>query len=324
MKNNLLFTFLFLILVIRARSQDPVTTQFFNAPLAVNPTFAAEGTADFQVFSNFRQQWFGSSASYNTAITSFYGSLLSVERRSAGNLGIGGMFMTDQSLQGAYKTAYASLDLAYLLSLDDAGKSRLGVGLAGIYGNRRIDFSQLTFISQFSSRGFNTALPTGENALANMSKYFSVGAGILFTHHLDGYLIKVGAGGYHFNTPRQTLVSDVYEQIPTRYTAHGSVTTELNSQVSINLCAIYQSQATNSFFSGGAIFGYKPAGEEGSLSIDIGTFYRNTKTLSPYLGLKFNKLNAGLSYDLNLDNTGLGLNSMRAWELGVRFGVGGD
>lgn len=324
MKKKVLIVFIGGIWALSARSQDPVSTQFFNTPLAVNPAYAAEGTSDFQVFANYRQQWFGSSASYNTALASFYGSLLSVERGAAGNLGIGGMLMTDQSLQGAYKTAYASLNLAYLLSLDEEGNSRLGVGLAGIYGNRRIDFSQLTFTSQFASRGFNTALPTGENALANMSNYFSVGAGILFTHQLDGYLIKVGAGGYHFNTPRQTLVTDVYEEIPTRYTAHGSVTAELTPQLSMNLCAIYQSQVGNSFFSGGAILGFMPNGIEGGLSIDVGTFYRNTKTLSPYLGVQFNKLNAGLSYDLNMDNKGLGLNSMRAWELGVRFGVGGN
>jgi len=324
MKKKLLIVFIGGIWALSARSQDPVSTQFFNTPLAVNPAYAAEGTSDFQVFANYRQQWFGSSASYNTALASFYGSLLSVERGAAGNLGIGGMLMTDQSLQGAYKTAYASLNLAYLLSLDEEGNSRLGVGLAGIYGNRRIDFSQLTFTSQFASRGFNTALPTGENALANMSNYFSVGAGILFTHQLDGYLIKVGAGGYHFNTPRQTLVTDVYEEIPTRYTAHGSVTAKLTPQLSMNLCAIYQSQVGNSFFSGGAILGFMPNGTEGGLSIDVGTFYRNTKTLSPYLGVQFNKLNAGLSYDLNMDNKGLGLNSMRAWELGVRFGVGGN
>lgn len=324
MQKKLLVSCLSFLLACSVWSQDPVTTQFFNTPLAVNPAYAAEGTSDFQVFANYRQQWFGSSASYNTALASFYGSLLSVEKGAAGNLGIGGMLMTDQSLQGAYKTAYASLNLAYLLSLDDEGNSRLGVGLAGIYGNRRIDFSQLTFISQFSSRGFNTSLPTGENALANMSNYFSVGAGILFTHQLDGYLIKVGAGGYHFNTPRQTLVTDVYEEIPTRYTAHGSVKSELSSQLSMELSAIYQSQAGNSFFSGGAIFGFMPNGVEGGFSIDAGAFYRNTKTFSPYLGVQFNKLNAGLSYDLNMDNKGLGLNSMRAWELGVRFGVGGN
>jgi hypothetical protein len=80
----------------------------------------------------------------------------------------------------------------------------------------------------------------------------------------------------------------------------------------------------NSFFSGGAIFGFMPNGSDGGLSIDAGLFYRNTKTISPYLGVQFNKLNAGLSYDVNMDNKGLGLNSMRAWELGVRFGMGGN
>ena len=229
--------------------------------------------------------------------------------------------MSDISLDGAFKSTYSSINVAYLVSLDESGASRVGLGLAGVYGSRRVDFSQLTFGQQFSSHGFNTALPSGESAIGAMNDYFSMSAGLLFQHKRKEVDILFGAAGYHFNTPRQTSASDVYEQLPTRYVVHGSVETFFNGRFSVSLNSIYQSQAANDYFTSGMIASLYPQGSEGDYILAAGLFYRNTKTLAPYLGITRKSLRVGLTYDVNLSSEGVYSNFMKAWELGLTLGI---
>jgi type IX secretion system PorP/SprF family membrane protein len=301
--------------------QDAVFTQFFNAPLANNPALAAYGSNSLNLYANYRQQWIGASSSYNTMLASVTGKVLGGKVGENNTLGMGGMFMSDLSLDGAFRSTYASMNIAYLLSLDEEGKSKVGLGLAGIYGSRRVDFSQLTWGQQFNSHGFNTTLPTGESAVGAMNDYISMSAGALFTHRQQSTNIVVGAAGYHFNTPRQTSISDVFERLPTRYVVHGSVESFLTTNLSLSITTLYQSQASSDYFTGGLIANLYPQGEEGTQQIGAGLFYRNTKTISPYVGFTTKSIRFGLTYDVNLSSAGLFANAMKAWELGMVVGI---
>lgn len=303
-------------------SQDPVLSQYFNAPLMNNPALAAYGNKSMHVYANYRQQWIGAGSSYNTMLASVTGKVLKGYLSDTDALGMGAMFMSDISLDGAFKSTYASANVAYLLSLDQEGSTKVGIGLAGLYGSRRIDFSSLTFSSQFSSHGFNTTLPTGESALGAMNDYFSLSAGMLFTHRNENSNIVFGAAGYHFNSPRQTSVSDVYEQLPTRYVVHGSIEYLLTKQLSMELNTMFQSQAANNYFMSGVIGRYYPSTfEDGSTSFSTGLFYRNTKTVVPYIGISRKAFQLGLTYDINMSSGGAFSNAMKSWELGMTVGI---
>lgn len=302
--------------------QDPVLSQYFNAPLINNPALASYGKKSMHVYSNYRQQWVGPGSSYNTMLASITGKVLKGYLSENDVLGVGGMVMSDVSLGGAFKSTYASASLAYLLSIDQEGASKIGVGLAGIYGSRRIDFSSLTFSSQFSSHGFNTTLPTGESALAAMNDYFSISAGMLFTHKKENAQVILGAAGYHFNTPRQTNISDVYEQLPTRYVVHASVDYILTSRLSIELNSLFQSQASTNYFMNGLIARYYPnLSQEDATNLAVGVFYRNTKTIVPYVGITRKSFQLSLTYDVNMLSSGVFSNAMKSWELGMSFGI---
>ncbi len=302
-------------------AQDPVITQFFNAPLLNNPALAAHGTHTYNLYANYRQQWIGSSSSYNTMLASVTGKILKDKVGKNNALGVGGMFMSDVSLNGGFKSTYASLNVAYLLALDPEGNSKVGLGLAGLYGNRRVDFSQLTFGQQFSSNGFNTLLPTGEAAIGAMNNYFSMSAGLLFSHQLKNAQVTLGAAGYHFNTPRQTAVKDQYEQLPTRLVVHAGIENYLDDRWALSFSTLYQHQAANDFFTGGVVLTLHPYETNRELNVATGLFYRNTKTLAPYVGFTNKSIRVGLSYDINMSSEGLFANAMKAWELGMVFGI---
>jgi len=304
------------------KAQDPVLSQYFNAPLMNNPALASYGNKSMHVYSTYRQQWIGPGSSYNTMLTSITGKILKKYLSDKDALGVGGMVMSDISLGGAFKSTYALASMSYLLSLDQEGASKVGIGLAGVYGSRRVDFSTLTFSSQFSSHGFNTTLPTGESALAAMNDYFSLGAGIVFVHKKKKAKMILGAAGYHFNTPRQTNVLDVYEQLPTRYVVHGGIDFLLTSRFSFELNSNFQSQASTNYFMSGVLGKFYPKQSEiDATNLAVGIFYRNTKTLVPYVGITHKSFQLGLTYDVNMASTGAFSNAMKSWELGMSFGI---
>jgi len=56
--------------------QDPVLSQYFNAPLINNPALVSYGKKSMHVYSNYRQQWVGPGSSYNTMLASITGKVL--------------------------------------------------------------------------------------------------------------------------------------------------------------------------------------------------------------------------------------------------------
>ena len=104
------------------------------------------------------------------------------------------MLMADQSMNNAFTSTYASGALAYHARLSE--KQQLGLGLQASFGNRRLDYSKLTFGEQFTSGGFDMALPTGEMALSKMKSFISLGAGILYRYQYDYVNLDFGAAAF--------------------------------------------------------------------------------------------------------------------------------
>jgi type IX secretion system PorP/SprF family membrane protein len=159
------FAILFAFAIIGAKAQDPNFSQFFASPLTINPALTGSTNSDLRVFTNYRQQWVGNSTSYNTGTLSLDSRLFKEQLADNHVFGIGGFFMRDQSLNGYFKSTYASINTSYMIALDKDGNHNLGMGLAGIYGDRRLDFSQLSFSEQFGSGGFNTSAISASGGL---------------------------------------------------------------------------------------------------------------------------------------------------------------
>ena len=208
---------LFVFAITAIKAQDPNFSQFFASPLTVNPALTGSPNSDLRVFTNYRQQWIGNNTSYNTGTISVDSRLFKDYLAENHVFGLGGFFMRDQSLNGYFRSTYASLNTSYSMAIDEYGIHNIGIGLAGIYGDRRLDFSQLTFSEQFGSGGFNTALPTGESSLTSLKPYMSVASGLIYRYRGDETEIDFGVSGYHYNRPKQSFLSDsLGNTLPTR------------------------------------------------------------------------------------------------------------
>ena len=231
------------------RAQDPSFSQFFASPLNVNPALTANIDGKWRFISNLRNQWVGPASPYATGTVSFDTRLLEKKIPEGSTFGGGAMMMYDKALQGALKSSYFSLDVSYNITLaEENATQRLGIGIGGIYGNKRVDFSKLNFGEQFTGYGFDTNLPTAEAALSNMKPYLSTSVGILYSITTDNSNLEFGAAGFHMNRPKQSVLNDPNQYLAARYVGHANFDTYLNEQLVLNANAIYQRQETPSIF----------------------------------------------------------------------------
>jgi len=222
MRKYILTTFsLFLILV--AQAQDPLFTQFYAAPLQINPAFAGV-TNSPRVTLNYRSQWGQISGGYETYAAAFEQS---VEKL---NSGFGIMLLADDAMNGVYKTNRLSGVYGYRVKVKDNFFIKFGVEAGFI--RTSLDWNRLQFGDQLDP--INGAQdPQGNPILseeqqpASLNKTVAdIGAGILiYTDKFYG-----GVAIKHLNNPDESLLGlnkNVYAGLPTRITVHGGVEIEV-------------------------------------------------------------------------------------------------
>ena len=289
------------MLPVWTAAQDPTFSQFFSSPLNVNPALTANINSDWRMITNYRSQWMNASSPYVTGTISYDAKILqgkNVYLEENNFLGLGGMLMFDRALGGIAKATFGALDLSYHVKLvDGPTKHRLAAGFGAGYGRRSVDFSRLDFGEQYTGYGFNTNLPTGENALSNMKGYVSVNAGITYSVTSDNSNFDIGAGLFHVNRPRQTFLQDDNQRLAMREVLHANFETFINDRAFFNSAGIWQVQGKARYLSAGGGMGYYLGDDKGPV-INAGLWYWAENGFVPYLGLVYNNFQFGLSYDI--------------------------
>lgn len=320
MKTRKIFSVLIIagLTVNAAWAQDPSFSQFFASPLNVNPALTANIDGKWRFVSNLRNQWVGPASPYATGTASFDARLLEKKVPEGSTFGGGAMLMYDKALQGALKSSYFSLDVSYNITLSEENATqRLGIGIGGIYGNKRVDFSKLNFGEQFTGYGFDTNLPTAEAALSNMKPYLSTSVGILYSVTTDNTNLEFGAAGFHMNRPRQSVLDDPNQYLAARYVGHANFDTYLNNQLVLNANAIYQRQETTEYFSAGGGVGYFLTGDPEDVVLNAGLWYWLKNAIIPYIGVMYQNIQFGLSYDITISKLSRAAEKPKSFELSI-------
>jgi type IX secretion system PorP/SprF family membrane protein len=302
-KNTVIFSFhlVCLLSVSVIRAQDPSFSQFFSSPLNVNPALTGNIHSDWRVISNFRHQQLASTAPYITGsvcLEKKWNANNDNSIREANRFGIGVMMMYDKVMNGALKSNYASANLSYTILVNDMDrKHEISFGVAGIYGNRRINQQALYFEEQFSGNEFHSNLPTGETGLYNMKPYLSASIGLVYHIYSDISSLDFGVSGFHINRPRQTFIKDENQFLPRRYVAHANYEHFLNDEWVLNCNSIFQEQGKTNYFSlGGGLAYFIPSSKD--MFLMGGLWYWSNKALIPYFSAGYGNFQFGCSYDI--------------------------
>lgn len=300
------------------QAQDPTFSQFFSSPLNVNPALTGNINGKWRVIGNFRDQWIGPSSPYATGTLSFDTRLFENRIPEGNTFGVGGMMMYDKAMQGALKSSYFSLNTSVNITLAEGDAThRLGIGIGGIYGNKRVDFSKLSFGEQFNGYGFDTNLPTQEASLANMKPYISTSAGILYSITTEYSNLDIGAAGFHMTRPKQSVLNDPNQYLAARYVGHVNYETFLNDELVLNANSIYQRQESTEFISVGGGLGYFLTGEPDNIVLNIGAWYWLKNAVIPYIGIMYQNMQFGLSYDITVSKLSQAAEKPKSFELSL-------
>lgn len=192
-----------------ANAQDPQFSQFYAAPLYLNPALAGS-TNQARVGINYRNQWPAIDANFTTM--SFFADYFIEDKNS----GVGLLVTRDREGLAGLRSTSIALQYSYELQLTDYLGFRPGVQFA-MY-NRDVNFDRLTFGDQFDpSTGEFIDQPSAESFSTNFSKtFFDISfGGVFFTR-----AAWLGVAANHLNRPNQSII-DERSVLPTKLSFHG-------------------------------------------------------------------------------------------------------
>ena len=320
----ILFLFFMLTAVLMipkyTSAQDPNFSQFFTCPLNINPAIAGDGDNRWRVMSTFRSQSLSTGANYRTKAISADGRIYN-NTETLTYVGLGAMLMTEDAMDGVFKSNYFSLNTSCHIALNDNDWVHgLTLGLGWIYNKINIDYAELTTGQQLSSMGFNRQLPTGEPSLNNIPGISSVSAGLIYTFSSDNLVADFGVAGFRFFKTKQSVFDNTAQFSTPRYDAHFSIGKILNDRLNINMNGYYQTQNGVQGFSFGGHLGFSHSTDENAPRVfNLGAYYRVGDALIPYVGYVFNDFQVGLTYDVQVSPVKSGAVSPNSFEISLIY-----
>lgn len=289
-------------LAMGAFAQDPHFSQFYASPLSLNPAMTGKFYGDVRYNGVYRNQWPTINNAFITTTGAIDAHVGKESIASNDNLGIGAIFLSDKSANGAVNQSFFTFSSAYHKGLDDDGAQQLSGGVQVTYSNMNINTADLKFEDQLTQNGFtgNTSESFGNNAQLP-ANYVDVNAGILYSMPIaERHYFYGGVSVYHINSPSQTLARGLTYNIKQRYSINLGGTINFNPYTNLHLSGLHSTQAgaTETVLGGTMQFIANPE-DEYPTSFYVGTWGRLKDAFIPYIGLEFNDARLGVTYDFN-------------------------
>ena len=313
-------------------AQDIHFSQAYMTPLELNPANA--GTEyDIRAILNYRTQWNPVSLEPFVTMMAGYDMNFNKSNTRTGYFAAGIFLFNDKAGDSKMTQNNGNLAVAYHVNLNS--KNTLGLGVQGGYFQRSIDYSDLTWGSQYDGMQYDSQLSTGENSNGGLS----IGAadfagGLTWTYRKgerymtgnDQFLLITGVSLQHINKPKTQLQAVVEDPLYYRWVGHvNGIIGVPNSKISVLPSAVYLRQGSLQQFMVGANFGYKfkeSSKYTGNLkggTFGIGAEYRMNDAFIITSFLEIANYTIGVSYDMNTSSLSDASNSFGAFEVALRY-----
>lgn len=315
-----------LFMCVQVTAQDPQFSQFYAAPLYLNPALAG-ATGQARVGLNYRNQWPSLEANFTTM--SVYGDYFIEDKKS----GVGLLISRDVEGLAGLRSLQVGAQYSYEMKIN----KNLGFrpGFQVVMFQRDINFDKLTFGDQFDpTTGAIISPSTAEQFNTNFSKFFvDLGAGgVFFTR-----TAWLGIAAHHLNRPNQSII-DEESRLPVKYSVHGGLKFKLkpgvqgsgvymrNTERSISPAVQYRHQGQFDQLDLGLYFTLEP--------LVLGTWYRgvpfkavngfvNNESIVLLLGFTQlgakDAINIGYSFDYTISRLGIGSGGAHEFSLVYTF-----
>lgn len=310
-------------------AQDIHFSQYYTAPLLINPAATGAFSQDYRFTCNYKDQWKSVASPYKTMAASFDLKTFKTGRDKKNYLGIGLSFFSDKAGKSKLATTQANLFVAYNLRINRTNS--FAAGLTGGFTQRSITLTDLKWDNQFDGNTYDPSRATGENYAFQKTMKMDMGAGLLWRYYDKNsqFRLEAGASVSHINRARMSLYNNAYP-INMKYIGH------LNSQIKlgdkpvfISPQFMYSLQKPYSELMAGASVKYMLGQETRSSTslntfslisstVELGVYYRLKDAIVIAAALEYRKSIAiGISYDINTSK----LNNASRYRGGMEFSL---
>lgn len=294
----LLFGILF---SIKAFAQDPQFSQFYAAPLYLNPAFTGT-TPEHRFVMNYRNQWMSLPQAFVTSAFSYDLNMKNI------NSGFGILLSTDKAGSAGLTSTTAHALYSYKIYIAEKWVIKPAISFG--YGMRSLDYTKLVFGDQLAFGSSDAPTVDPSSTRYGNVQYFDFGSGLLAYNQKFWF----GISSYHMNEPNQSMLGE--ESVVLRKNSvHAGIRFPLykgpqkrENISSIAPSFIYKQQGNFDQLDLGIQYNYNP--------VMVGFWYRgipiqqNTRdNLSQdavvfLFALKFDHWDIGYSYDMTVSELG--------------------
>ncbi len=310
--------------------QDYSLSQPFESQVFLNP---ANAGLNFPLRTqlNYRQQW---RSIINNPFTTFLASVdakVLSQGKTGSSLGMGLVIANDQAGTGKLNTLNANLAITGKVMLSEI--QSLSAGITGGLMQRKVNYSALTWGSQFDGLNYVETIPSGESFSSERSLSPDIGAGIQWSYGKgastlssnDAFGAQFGIVAHHINTPKVGFQGEIDGRY-IRFLMHGSFSYGFkNTPFQVNPNFVVQMQGPSRMYFLGMYWKYrlqessKYTGYLSSRSLNLATFYRVGDAFVTGLQIEWDMFAMGISYDLNLSSLTKASKGRGATEISLRY-----
>ncbi len=330
-KNCTIILLLFVILEF-ANAQDKHFTQFYAAPLTLNPALTGAFNGSYRVGGTYRDQWRGV---LDAPYVTFEGSIdvrfpVKLDPRYEDAFAVGLLFYNDDVPGVDFSTNQIALSGAFHKGLDFEKKQFLSAGFQAGLAQRNINYEDLTFEDQFNAID-QYEFATMENLPENNFSFADLSVGLNYAiTPKKGLSFFVGAAMHHVFQPQISFYSlddGGDSKLFAKYSAQLSAEIPLAEQLSLIPRFLFATQGPHTEMNVGTNFRIQ-LNDYSNNSIHIGGWVRpvgnaddsySIDAIVALFGLELNSVLIGLSYDINLTDLTTTKQGQGAFEISITY-----
>ena len=298
--------------LLQSSAQDIHFSQFYMAPLDLNPALTGVMNCKMRFTANFRNQWASvlKANAYNTYMAS-YDQKVAVGRYDY--FGFGGVAWGDRAGALDFGTIQMKLSGSYSKRLGGSRTSAhyMVFGANAGISQRSINFANAQFGSQNDDGVFNPNLNHGEPTPSENFIFADVAVGLLWFSVLDeNNNFYIGLAGNHLNEANQSFYNGTIVPLYSKYTIHAGAQFAMTRDLFLVPGFVAFFQGPSYQYNAGTNLRFQLSrGRNGNQTFDIGVWGRLSNAIEEegstfdavIIQTRFDYENYGLgfSYDIN-------------------------
>jgi type IX secretion system PorP/SprF family membrane protein len=318
---NITIFFLALLSTNQVQGQDLHYSQFYGHQLFLNPALNTSTDCGMRAGLIYRDQWNRFNSPFKT-MSAYFEGIARPSFLMNDFIGFGAFVFQDVGGDGSLKATGGQLNFSFKHFLGykrDTVYVSLGVGVGGT--QRSVDFTRLTFASQWNGVNISPNLPPELASQNNKKGFLNLDFGMVFFYSKydvaskrSKYNFQLGAGISHLNQPDISFLNN-NEKLHFKINVHGRFTGNINRKMKFMPGFLYSNQQPYNEIVVGADFrqslqkvslSRKSSQNKHSSSFSVtgGIWFRfsELRDIIPKIIFSMNGFDMGLSYDISLLN----------------------